>query len=36
MNALGEKKYTIVDAVLEERTQALENGILAKVDKCVN
>ena len=36
MNARGEKKYTIVDAVLEERTQALENGFLAKVDKCVN
>ena len=36
MNAHGEKKYTIVDAVLEERTQALENGFLAKVDKCVN
>ena len=37
MNARSEKKYTIVDdAVLEERTQALENGFLAKVDKCVN
>ena len=36
MKARGEKKYTIVDAVLEERTQALENGFLAKVDKCVN
>ena len=36
MKARGEKKYTIVDAVLEERTQAWENGFLAKVDKCVN
>ena len=36
MNARVEKEYTIVDAVLEERTQALENGFLAKVDKCVN
>ena len=30
MNARGEKKYTIVDAVLEERTQALENGVVSE------
>ena len=30
MQARGEKKYTIVDAVLGERTRALENGFLAK------
>ena len=30
MKARGEKKYTIVDAVLEERTQALETAFSLK------
>ena len=32
----SEKKYIIVDAVLEVRTQALANSFLAYVDKYVN
>ena len=36
MNVRGEREYTIVDALLEVRTQVLGNGFLAKIDKCVN
>ena len=35
MNARGEKKYTIVDAVLEERVNALDKSFLVQIDKCV-
>lgn len=36
MNARCEKKYTIVDAVLEERVNALDKSFLVQIDKYVD
>lgn len=36
MKARREKKYTIVDAVLEGRVNALDKSFLIQIDKCVD
>ena len=36
MKARSEKKYTIVDAVLEGRVNALDKSFLVQIDKCVD
>lgn len=36
MKARNEKKYTIVDAVLEGRVNALDKSFLVQIDKCVD
>ncbi len=36
MKARSEKRYTIIDALIEERVNALGNTFLVQIDRCIN